>query len=370
MSAIETVKIHDVDEFCKLYKINIPIKEEFEYYVETLKKSNEYKHSLGETIDSYVDLETMLENTPVRAYKDKYLNLLKGFLVNSDAYEAMMKASIPNSSYESKDDINSVKKEELLISLDFKSANYNILKTFQPKDSRELGENWDELCKSFMIHPAIRKSKSFRQIVFGNTNPKRLQTFQHSKIMELVELLKLLGYKNSDFVFISHDEVILRSSIAIDVERYSELIGMPIRATFFYLEKIKKGVFIKTVGSGEASYKTLHGVPGNKFYLYFKKYIIEEIVDERDLMYYNDGELCKWVEKDEPVKHKLPHYEKPKNILSLQVAMNEHSYLWGQMDEILPDLSAEEKRRIIELFINTCKVCLNADSKCNCWKDR
>lgn len=365
------VKISDIDEFCKLYKINIPIKDSFEYYIETLKKSNEYLYSLEDFIDSYANLEAMLEGTSgVRAYKDKCLNFLKEFIVSTDAYLAMMEASLPSVRFDSKNDINSIDNNESLVSLDFKSANYNILKTFQKNGVNVFGESWDELCRSYQVHPAIRKSKSFRQIVFGNTSPKRLTTFQHAKIMTLVDLLKETGYKNSDFVFISHDEVILKHSNTIDANKFSELIGMPIRATYFSLQKIKKGIFIKTVGSGEASYKTLHGVPGNKFYLYFKKYILEEFVDDRDLMYYNDGELCKWVEKDEPVKHKLPHYEKPKNTLSLQTAMKEHGYLWEQMEEILPDLSAEEKRRIIELFINTCKVCLDSDSKCTCFKDR
>ena len=370
MNATE-VKVRDIDEFCKLYKINIPIKEVFEYYIETLKKSKEYKYSLEDNMACYSDLENLLQQTgeSVRGYKNRCLDLIKDYILKSEAYKNMMDTSLPKNELISKDNINSLKDNEPLLSLDFKSANYSILKTFQNSQDFELGKDWYELCDFFNVHQALKNSKSFRQIVFGNTNPKRLKVFQHAKIMIIVEELKKMGCKEEEFVFISHDEIIIKFR-NIDSKELFEKCGMAIRPTVFSMKKIKKNVFVKTISSDFLEYKTLHGVPGNKFYLYFKKYILEEFVDDRDLMYYNDGELCKWVEKDEPVKHKLPHYEKPKNILSLQVAMKEHSYLWAQMDEILPDLSAEEKRRIIELFINTCKVCLDSDSKCTCFKDR
>ena len=36
-------KIDDLEEFSKLFKINIPVKEHFKYYLETLSESEEYK---------------------------------------------------------------------------------------------------------------------------------------------------------------------------------------------------------------------------------------------------------------------------------------------------------------------------------------
>lgn len=35
-------KIKNISEFSKLYKINIPKHDEFEYYIKTLSKSKEY----------------------------------------------------------------------------------------------------------------------------------------------------------------------------------------------------------------------------------------------------------------------------------------------------------------------------------------
>jgi hypothetical protein len=231
-------------------------------------------------------------------------------------------------------------------------------------------------------------SKSFRQIVFGNTNPKRLQTFQHEAIMELVDFLNKINVTDKHIVFISHDEIIFKikdtTSVRFLIDHYLEImekrVKMPIRLTPFSLRKIKKNTFIKTVYNISPSfnndstfyfserYSTLHGVPGNKFYMYFKKYILKQPLDERDLMYYNDGELCRWVDEDAPKKPKLPHYDKPENPMSIKDAMG-YSYLWNGMTEILPDMSIEEKRRVIELVAGACKHCFQEGHGCQCWND-
>jgi hypothetical protein len=162
--------------------------------------------------------------------------------------------------------------------------------------------------------------------------------------------------------------------------------GMPIRVTLFSLNKIKKNTFLKTIYGFEMSdyvkadigdysgfnyfenYKTLHGVPGNKFYMYFKKYIIDKPLDDRDLIFKLDNELCKWI--DESVKKKkLPHYEKPNTSYTIKEAREEFSYLWNELELRMPDISSEEKRRVIELVANTCKKCFSQENPCLSCKD-
>jgi hypothetical protein len=389
-------KIADIEEFTKLFKLNIPIEKEFEYYIETLKKSQEFEsfasHKLQDNIDSFIDLEKYVSKNgyaSVREYKNKCLDTLKNYILSTNVYGALQTAQMPNKKMVSRDCINQVEEFDILLSLDFVSANYSVLKSFQIEpDDDELGENWVDLCKKFNIHKCLVNSKSFRQIVFGNTNPKRLQTFQHEMIMELYGVLELMGIQDKSIVFISHDEIICKikdaNSVRFFIDTYLESIEnkvrMPIRLTPFSLKKIKKNTFIKTVYDINPSlnddsnycfsekYSTLHGVPGNKFYMYFKKYILSQPIEERDLMYYNDGELCKWVDEDAPKKNKLPHYEKPENSMSIKEAMN-YSYLWNGMTDILPDMSAEEKRRVVELVAGACKHCFQEESGCQCWND-
>lgn len=398
----ETLKkeILDVEEFCKLYKVNIPVESEKEYYIETLLRSEEYRsynNNLQGKIDTYVDLEEFVSKngySKVRDYKNECMDLLKNFILNSQAYKTLMEAEFPTVKLTSKDLINLVEEVDYLLSFDFKSANYSVLKTFDTEN--ELESSWKDLCAKFNVHKALVDSKSFRQIVFGSTSPKRLQTFQHVCINKLLwSVQNIIGTKEEDIVFISHDEIVIRVKSADKVvqiqdnylEYMSKLVGMPIKLTPYSLKKIKKNTFIKTIHgintkTGIAAtenkgmyyftddYQTLHGVPGNKYYMYFKKFILNKETEPRDLMYVNDGELCLWIDEDAKKKKKnLPHYEKPRFEYTLKSAREEYPYLWNELGNRLPDMANEEKRRVIELVANTCKHCFQNETPCTCWKD-
>lgn len=314
------VKIKDIEEFCKLFKVTIPVEAEFEYYIETLKQSKEYSNKLTANLSLYLSLEEFVEKNgykSVREYKNKCLDTLKDYILSTNAYANLLSAPLPTQKLETKTLINSVEPHQYLVSLDFKSANYSALKMFQNPGEDELGTDWEDLCSRFNIHECLVKSKSFRQIVFGNTNPKRLQTFQHVQTLKLVEHLKKeLNFVEEDFVFISHDEVILKVEKASTVQNklkinldkmLDNVIKMPLGLTIFTLEKIKKDTFVKTIYQFGISisgantwifnedYKTLHGIASHKFYMYFKKHILAKPIDERDLMFKVDGELAMWI---------------------------------------------------------------------------
>lgn len=394
---MEKNKIKDISEFCKLYKINIPIDSEFEYYTYLLRESEEYNKALPNLIEHYVQLEEFVSQNgykSVREYKNKCMDKLVEYITNTSAYKNMMEADFPKEKLFCRDHMGLVEDGQLLISMDFSSANFNVLRTFDETQSPELN-TWKILCESFEIHPALIQSKSFRQIVFGNTSPKRLQTYQHQASLRMLEEIKKeFKIEDSDFVFISHDELIFKIKEPVMVYKFSEFTevlmkvtnGMPIHVSLFSLNKIKKNTFLKTIYGFEMSdfvkadrgdysgfnyfenYKTLHGVPGNKFYMYFKKYILNRSLEERDLIYINDGEPCLWI--DESVKKKkLPHYEKPNISYTIKEAREEFSYLWNELELRILDISSEEKRRVIELVANTCKKCFSQDNSCLSCKD-
>lgn len=397
-------KIKNLDEFCKIYKISIPAQEYFDYYISVLQRSAEFKDlplsPLQDKISDFIELENFIEDngyTSVGSYKMMCLDNVKDYLINTEAYKEFNSCELPKEKLESRDWINKVGEEEFatLLSIDFTSANYSILKTFDKNNT--LKSNWKYLCTSLGVHKALVNSKSFRQLVFGHTNPKRFQTLQHFKINKLLTYLKdSMKMSDESIVFISHDELIVKVKDANSamylmevVDKFSSTeLNMPVKYTPFYLSKIKKNVFTKTVydfcpvpapfGNFSApvsyrfseKYKTLHGVPGNKFFFYFKKYILNELPEERDLIYYNDGELCTWI--DESVKSsnssKLPHYEKLEYSLTMTEA-KEYTFLWNGLNKVLPELIEEEKRRIIELVLNSCKYCYQAPTGCFCHRD-
>lgn len=389
MNTTQMNKIQDIDEFAKLFKLNIPVHSEFDYYFNLIKMSKEYNLcEMDRNLRLFSQLEVWASenNENVHKFKMREIDRLKEIILQSKAYKKLNEAELPKTKFYSRDWLNQVADGEYLLSLDFVSANYSVLKTFD--SDNELSDTWTEFCKTNALHEALILSKSFRQVVFGNTNPKRLQTWQHDRIIKVVEYLKSVGYEDDKFVFISHDEIILRVK---DVEEIITIqnscnqmkavaSGMNLKSTIFSLKKIKKNVFVKTTYEAlsffagntlRERYKTLKGVPGNKFFFYYKKYILGEPLDERDLMYYNDGELCKFIDEDAVKKQKevLPHYEKPEYPVSIVEAKKEYSYIWDKLANLLPNMSDEEKRRVVEIFSNTCKSCYSASSKCRCWDD-
>jgi hypothetical protein len=399
MKTLNKIHIKDTDEFSRLFKINIPVAEEFDYYIQTLSKSEEFSgpivnNKLLKLVEEFAEFEIWVKEqgySSIHDYKMKSLDLVKNHILNSEAYKKFNTAELPSIPMERRDWLNKEDDElavlDTLVSIDFRSANYNILRGFDESD--EFPREWLDYATSLGIHKTLAKSKTFRQFVFGNTNPKRLQTYQHSKIMSVVNYLKKnYGIADEKIVFISHDEVIFRvrtanmaNHILLKSDSIEKLVDMPVRFSFFALNKLKKNTFVKTVYSIDSFahssdyhfrelYKALHGVPGNKFYMYFKEYILKEELDERDLMYYSEDQLCKWVVGGKKsIKRPLPHYDKPGTVLSMRQAQSEYSFLWDKLGSSMPDMSNEEKRRVIELFLNTCSSCFQAEKGCQCWND-
>jgi len=68
-------------------------------------------------------------------------------------------------------------------------------------------------------------------------------------------------------------------------------------------------------------------------------------------------------------KRKLPHYEKMPSSITKEQAKKDYSYVWQKMDELVPNLNSEEKRRVIEIIASSCKSCFQDETGCQCWND-
>ena len=375
----------DIEEFEKLFKVNFPVQEHHQYYTETLMRSPFYA-GFGGVIKEFEQYEADVERegyTSAKSYKLDYaLPKLKNYLLNTVAYENMQQETFYDSKLRTKDELRN-NDNTYLISIDFKAANYSALKTYD--EDGELFGSWEELCTALDIHPTLSKSKSFRQYVFGNTNPKRLQKTQHQNIIIIVDkLIEDHGFVDSDFVFISHDEFIvkLRPDHHLAVNRINLLlsaigniiqyegINMQTHYKVFKNEGIGAGMCVQTqyqvkMGGLSEKYTLLFKVPGNKFFKYFKTHILKESLDKRDLMFMSDGEIAVWAVDDDSAAERIA----PEGEMGMEEIVSNYPYLVEKLRTEVPSMNESQIRKAINVFLSTCNSCHNSDSSCVCWNE-
>lgn len=376
-------KIKDIDEFEKLFKINVPVKEHLSYYLNTLSCSKEYS-DIYNTFNKFIQLEEDVEKLgykSVKSYKldyalPKILNYLKGTVAYSNIQTSDIKGE-----FFSKDLVKESAGNYWFLSIDISKANYSTFK-YMDTTGKGLFSSWEELCNELDIHPILASSKSFRQIVFGNTNPNRLQRIQHSLVMKGVSFLKQeLNLSEDEICFISHDEIVLRfkqddlncknriTEFTNNILLLSNSMeNVPLRFTVYELDKITKNIFLKTVydeNLNTPKYKSLFGAPGNKFYKYFKIHILKEDLDDRDLLFINDGEIAKWMSDEDSIETTYA----PEGEYSLEEVKREFNYFYETLSKEVSGLTEPQKRKIINVVLGLCKSCMNADSGCMCWND-
>lgn len=294
----------DTKEFAKMFKLNIPVEEHFNYYMVTLSKSPEFS-DITDLVNEFADFEKWVKDHGyghIGSYKKKVLLDLKKKIQDSKAFERFSEFDYSSFVFATIDK-RFEKSDRFFLSIDIKSANFSTMKTFDEEDG--LGANWEEFCNQNLVHPTLAKSKSFRQVVFGNINSKRNGKIQLSKMNQLSDILEDKGY---DLAYISNDEVIITSDQPYEdlmpvneiITQASQDLGVPLKLSLIKWDKLdgmRKGEYLKRHYNYyvQHQYNSLVGVPGNIYYKYFKRYVLEEDYEERDLYFINEGRLAKWV---------------------------------------------------------------------------
>jgi len=301
--------IRSIHEFCKLYKVSVPLPKEADYYLEILQRSGEFRQ-LAEQIAAFAELERELQVTgeSLGAYRNRKFEQLKAFILATEAYRRFQQAALPQKLRSKK--LQPVDEGRLLVSVDVVKANYSVLRVYDREG--ELASSWGDFCADHEVAPALALSKSFRQMLFGNLDPRRSQRLQHGFMHDLLVTLEQhdLDWER-DVAFASHDEFLLVCGATEEQvargHRFLRLIGsrefeLPLRFSFFLLRQIEKGRFLKinychdpTSYELTESFRSLVGVPGNQFYMVFKEHVLNEPLDDRDLYFWNEHRLAKWV---------------------------------------------------------------------------
>lgn len=94
---------------------------------------------------------------------------------------------------------------KVFISIDLKKANFTVLNKVMPSVFN--ASTYDEFLSRYTSSNFLRKSKYFRQVIFGNLNPKRIQYLQTVITLDIAKELQKVGFIIES---ITPDEVILQ----------------------------------------------------------------------------------------------------------------------------------------------------------------
>ncbi len=309
----------DIENFCKLFKVPCPTPRLFDHYVKTLIEAGDTK--LQHQLDLYNARELLVENM----YQDKKSYFISVQEILS-ATEASKKFNIINLEdfrnlffdnprpVNKMNDWNKASNEKyIFVSVDMISANYQTLRVFDKEG--ELNENWEDFLTKHNVPEVYRVAKIFRQYVFEQSNPMKtgkLQTGIMEKLRLCIDSLDK-DLINDSIVFKSNDEMIfafpdteenlprieLLKNIENSFKEYFILFN-PIR--------LKVNLFYNTIIDGKIQYRTilnddrsvekkiLKHVPSNLYFMYLRKFILNQEHNLLDTYFIHEGREAKWTE--------------------------------------------------------------------------
>lgn len=304
---LTTTIIKDLDkyEFCRLFGYNIPNYNEAEYYIHNLSLSKEFEKIYSHVMHMSNFQEYIQEVAPEKSpkkFKMELLDKIVAKLKELGVPEKLNQINLNGHSFSNQKP--TFEPGFFYVSLDLNEANWNVYKHF---GGLQTDLNWkDWLTTEFDAPKALVESKTFRQIVFGHINPGRVSKLQEVVTKDNLEQAQKAFLKEHEGVVgVSHDELIIKFTeeqlfFGDDPVSFVHSI-LPRKFKIFtvnYVEHLNGTVRVDTVYeplSLEKKYKSLKEVPGNIFWPHFKALILESEIEERDLLFKNEGRLAKWV---------------------------------------------------------------------------
>lgn len=138
------------------------------------------------------------------------------------------------------------------LSIDLVKGNYAALKYYSQeikkeddsKDNLILGShNFEEFISNFTDNDYFKKSKHFRQVVFGNMNPKRQITIEKHMINEIAKKILENGiFEKEDIFSYNNDEIVFELkndfSKEEEIQKIADELNIEIRIKKFHLKQL------------------------------------------------------------------------------------------------------------------------------------
>jgi hypothetical protein len=282
----------DIKGFCKLFKLNVPVYSEFDYYIAQLSKVPKFNDIL-DMVKLYESAES--EIVDLYKYRIEKSNEIINYLKSTRAYEELIYDNLlpdlqttKNFHYE---------EGRKYISIDLKKANWLSVKKYDPDFLNELGDSYEDFLDKFDMPEVFKKSKSFRQFIFGNINPKKQIKSQRLMIQDIVgEFGNVLQIE-----CIRHDEVIFSFDAFEDIipiyKSYNRSNSYNVK--IFTIDRVEDFKIENLYDiNGELTGRSMVGCNGNLYFLNLKKYITNEEIDIRDLYFKVENRLVVWFEEN------------------------------------------------------------------------
>lgn len=279
----------DIKSFCKMFDLNVPSFDDFEYYKGQFSRIDRWKN-LDELVALYEKAEA--EVGDMFAYRMSKIDEIVAFVKSTRAYNDMANDNLipdlpTNKSFEYSEGVK-------YLSIDMKMANWQAIKRYDPSFVNELGETYSEFLSKFGIPEVFHRSKHFRQYIFGNLNPKRQIKAQRALLEQAITSLSKYGLKTE---FIKHDEIVYSFDDISQVREIEAELNKDLFAAKAFsvdlVEDFRINRYLCTE-TGNIAHSEPVGCSGHRFFMYLRKYIFDEPYDIRDLYFRMDGELAIW----------------------------------------------------------------------------
>lgn len=275
----------DKKGFVKLFDLNVPTIDHFDYYIDQLSKSRKFRN-IKDLVPLYEQAEKQIGNLyDFRVEKSKEVI---DFIKDSNAWvELCLDKSLVDYPIS-----KSFKYEEnkKYISIDIRSANWSSLKKYDPDHINELGDSYSDLLKRFGFPSIFNHSKYLRQFIFGNVDPKRISKVQRNMIQDVVRKYEILSVE-----CVRVDEVIFSFDDFDDLSIFDDLDLSKFKVKIFSIQRIDDFRLDTIYGfDGEIIDRELVNIDGTLFFIKLKEYITMEDIDVRDFIFKNNGRLAIW----------------------------------------------------------------------------
>ena len=290
-------------KFKKLFKLKVPCDEHFEYYMTLLSKTYKYKN-IFELIEMYESADNSHDDFSNFSFK-KSLEIID-FFKESTVYQKLITDKMDFD----KKSLKFIPEENIrYLSIDLNKANWQVFKKLDMIN--ELPDSYDMLMDKFNVPDVLRHSKSWRQVIFGNLNPKRQQSHQQRMMQYVEQQMSIRSEFLYDLCSIKNDEIVVKNFGAALID-FLQNLDIDISLTEYEITSIKDNISpeIKIhnyyeVGTDNLIYKDLFGSNGNQYYMNLKKYILNEDIELRDLYFKDNGQLAIWANDMELLKSLL-----------------------------------------------------------------